>query len=125
MDTFEDDPSYRPEHISLSEWPDLVFVAPATADLLARVAAGLGDSLLTLTVLASRKPTVFAPAMNDRMWSNPIVQRNIRTLRDAGYTLLEPSAGHLACGAYGPGRLPEVPELLAAIDAGLGNPSGS
>jgi phosphopantothenoylcysteine decarboxylase/phosphopantothenate--cysteine ligase len=119
VDTFEDDPSYRPEHISLSEWPDLFFVAPATADVLGRVAAGLGDNLLTLTVLACRKPIVFAPSMNDRMWANPIVQRNIRTLKDAGYRVLEPAAGHLACGSHGPGRLPEVVDLLAAVDAGL------
>ena len=123
VDSFEDDPSYRPEHISLSEWPDIVFVAPATADLLARVAGGFGDSLLTLTILACQKPIIFAPSMNDRMWANPIVQRNIQTLKTAGYGVLEPAAGHLACGAYGPGRLPEVTELLAAVDAGLGEPA--
>jgi phosphopantothenoylcysteine decarboxylase/phosphopantothenate--cysteine ligase len=119
VDAFEDDPSYRPEHISLSEWPDVVLVAPATADLIARVAGGLADGLLTLTILACQKPIIFAPSMNDRMWANPIVQRNIGTLKDSGYRVLEPAAGHLACGSWGPGRLPEPAELMAAVDAAL------
>ena len=69
-DAFEDDPEYRPEHIALSEWPDAVVIAPATADIIARVAAGLGDNLLAVTLIACQKPVVVAPAMNDRMWAN-------------------------------------------------------
>jgi len=115
-DAFEEDPGYTTEHISLSEWGDLLLVAPATADLIGRVAAGLGGDILTLTILASKKPMVFAPAMNDRMWANPIVQENIGKLKGLGYKFLEPKAGHLACGSTGPGRLPETDEMISAID---------
>jgi phosphopantothenoylcysteine synthetase/decarboxylase len=120
VDQFEDDPAYRPDHISLPEWGDIVVIAPATADILGRIAAGLGDNLLVLTLLACQKPVLLAPAMNDRMWNNPIVKENIAKLRRAGYLLLEPGTGHLACGAFGPGRMPEVPEIIAAIDSTLG-----
>jgi len=122
VDSFEDDPSYKPEHISLSEWPDLVVVAPATADFIGRVAAGLGDNLLALTVLACSKPVLFAPAMNDRMWANPIVADNVKRLRSVGYRVLDPAEGHLACGSHGPGRLPEVEEIIAAIGESLKAP---
>ena len=125
VDGFEDDPAYRPEHISLSEWPDVVLAAPATADLIARVAGGFGDNLLVLTILACRKPVVFAPAMNDRMWANPIVQGNLRKLREAGYEVLDPGAGRLACGSVGPGRMPEVEELMAAVDRALAGSAGT
>jgi len=123
VDSFEDDPSYRPEHISLSEWPDAVVIAPATADFIGRVAAGLGDNLLALTVLACAKPVLFAPAMNDRMWANPIVADNLKRLRSVGYRVLEPGEGHLACGSFGPGRMPEVEEILAALDESLKPPA--
>lgn len=117
VDQFEDDPAYKPDHISLPEWGDIFVIAPATADLLGRIAAGLGDNLLVLTVLACEKPVLLAPAMNDRMWANPIVQENVAKLRRAGYQLLEPGTGNLACGSVGPGRMSEVPELIAAIDS--------
>ncbi|MBI4602703.1 MAG: hypothetical protein HY721_12165 [Planctomycetes bacterium] len=119
VDAFEDDPSYRPEHISLPEWADVLCIAPATADTLARIAAGLGDNLLVLTVLACQKPVVIAPSMNDRMWANAVVQENVAKLKRLGHRILEPGAGHLACGAFGPGRMPEPEEIVAAIDAAL------
>jgi len=115
-DTFEDDPSYRPDHISLPEWADVVVVAPATADLIGRVANGLGDNLLAVTLLACKQPVLIAPAMNDRMWDNPIVQRNVSTLREVGYHIVEPESGHLACGSVGPGRLAEPRSIIKAID---------
>ena len=120
-DTFDDDPAYRPEHISLPEWADVVVVAPATADILARIACGLGDSLLTATLLACDKPVLLAPSMNDRMWSNAIVQDNIARLRKFGYGFVEPEEGHLAWGSGGPGRRAESTTLIAAIDAALRN----
>ena len=116
---FDDDAAHRPEHISLPEWADLVIVAPATADILAKIAAGFGDDLLTATLLARAGPVLLAPAMNDRMWANPIVQENIGKLRRHGYHFVEPEEGHLACGSVGPGRLAETDRLLAAIDATL------
>lgn len=117
LDTFEDDPAYRPDHISLPEWADVVIVAPATADILGKIAAGLGDNLLTATLLACTRPVLLAPAMNDRMWQNSIVRENIDKLRRHGYRFVEPEEGHLACGTVGPGRLAETDRLLSAIDA--------
>ncbi len=119
VDAFEDDPAYRPEHISLPEWGDILVIAPATADVIGRIAAGLGDNLLVLTVLACQKPALLAPAMNDRMWANPIVQQNIARLGGLGYRFLEPGTGHLACGSVGPGRMAEPAEIIAAIDSAL------
>ncbi len=121
-DTFEDDPELRPEHISLSEWGEAMVIAPATADLIGRIAAGLGDEILTTTLLAWQRSTVLAPAMNDLMWANPIVKANLEKLRGLGFTVVEPGEGHLACGSVGPGRLAENGRILAALDAALGRP---
>ena len=116
-DAFEDDPAYSPEHISLSEWADLLLVAPATADVLARLAAGMGDDLLTVTALAFEKPVVVAPSMNDRMWKNPLVQANVARLRELlNYHFVEPEEGYLACGSLGPGRLASQEAIIAAVD---------
>src|SRR5262245_24284367 len=125
IDAFEDDPAYRPEHISLPEWADVLCIAPATADVIGRIAGGLGDNLLVLTVLACQKPVIIAPSMNDRMWANPPVQGNVERLRGAGYRVIDPGSGHLACGSVGPGRMPEPEELEAAIDAALGPGRGA
>ncbi len=118
-DTFEDDPESRPEHISLSEWGDVMVLAPATADLIGRVAAGLGDDIVTTTLLAWQRPVVLAPAMNDRMWAHPIVRSNLEKLRGLGYVVVEPEEGHLACGSYGMGRLAEGSRIIAAVDAAI------
>ena len=125
-DIFEDDPAYKGEHISLSQWADLLLIAPATADLIGKLAGGLGGDLLTVTALAFDKPVLFAPAMNDRMWMNPVVQENVSRLQDVlGYRLIDPGEGHLACGSVGPGRLAEVPELISRIDEALQLEPGS
>jgi len=118
-DTFEDDPEYRPEHISLADWGDVMAIAPATADLIGRIAAGLGDDIVTTTLLAWQKPVVLAPAMNDRMWANPIVQANLEKLRGLGFAVVGPDEGRLACGSIGPGRLAENAKIVAAIDEAL------
>lgn len=102
-------------HIQLSRQADLVVVCPATADLLARMAAGLADDLATTLLLATDKPVLAAPAMNVRMWQHAATRRNIATLRSDGVTVLEPDEGAMACGEYGPGRLPEPQAILAAI----------
>ncbi len=115
-DTFDDDPAYRPEHISLAEWADLLVIAPATADLIGKLANGLGDNLLAVTALAFDKPVLVAPAMNDRMWANPAVEDNVARLRDRlGYHIVGPTEGHLACGSVGPGRLVEPDDLILEI----------
>jgi phosphopantothenoylcysteine decarboxylase/phosphopantothenate--cysteine ligase len=118
-DTFEEDPEYRPEHISLSDWGEVMVIAPATADLIGRMACGLGDDILTTTLLAWAKPVVLAPAMNDRMWANPIVGENLAKLRRLGFLVVEPEEGRLACGSFGVGRLAEGGRIVEAIDAAL------
>jgi phosphopantothenoylcysteine decarboxylase/phosphopantothenate--cysteine ligase len=107
-------------HIQLSRQADLVVVCPATADLLARMAAGIADDLATTLLLATDKPVLAVPAMNVRMWQHAATQRNIGTLRGDGVNILDPDEGAMACGEYGPGRLPEPPAILAAIEQALG-----
>ncbi len=106
-------------HIELSRAADLVVVAPATANLLARMAAGLADDLATTLLLATDKKTLVAPAMNLRMWLHPATQRNLATLRAAGVLVCGPDDGAMACGEYGPGRMAEPLAIVAAIEAAL------
>ena len=94
-------------HIQLSRAADLVVVCPATADLMARMAAGIADDLATTLLLATDKPVLAVPAMNVKMWQHEATVRNVATLRAAGVTVLEPDEGAMACGEFGPGRLPE------------------
>lgn len=107
-------------HIQLSRAADLVVVCPATANLLARMAAGLGDDLATTLLLATDKPVLAAPAMNVRMWAHPATRANVQTLRQRGVQVLEPDVGAMACGEYGAGRLPQVAAILQAIAGALG-----
>lgn len=109
-------------HIQLSRQADLVVVAPATADLMAKMAAGMADDLATTLLLATDKPVLCAPAMNVRMWDHPATKRNVATLRADGIAVLEPDEGPMACGEFGPGRLPEPEAIAAAISSAL-NPS--
>lgn len=111
-------------HIQLSRNADLIVVAPATADLLARMAAGIADDLATTLLLATDKPVLAAPSMNVRMWQHPATRRNVATLRGDGVTVLEPDEGAMACGEYGPGRLPEPAAILDAIQAALAPMTG-
>jgi phosphopantothenoylcysteine decarboxylase/phosphopantothenate--cysteine ligase len=104
-------------HIQLSRQAELVVVCPATADLMARMAAGIADDLATTLLLATDKPVLAAPAMNVRMWQHEATLRNVAQLRRDGVTVLEPDAGEMACGEYGPGRLPEPEAILRAIQA--------
>jgi len=108
-------------HIQLSRSADLVVVCPASADLLAKMAAGIADDLATTLLLATDKPVLAAPAMNVRMWEHAATVANIATLKGRGITIVEPDVGAMACGETGPGRLPEVPRLMAAIVASLGS----
>ncbi len=102
-------------HIQLSRQADLVVVCPATADMMAKMAAGIADDLATTLILATDKPVMAVPAMNVRMWQHEATQRNVAWLRQAGVTVIDPDEGAMACGEFGPGRLPEPPEVLAAI----------
>ncbi|WP_294121153.1 bifunctional phosphopantothenoylcysteine decarboxylase/phosphopantothenate--cysteine ligase CoaBC [Sphingomonas sp.] len=103
-------------HIQLSRAADLVVVAPATADLIARMAAGEANDLATTLLLATDKPVVIAPAMNVRMWQHAATQRNIAQLKADGITVLEPDEGPMACGEYGPGRLPEPADIYQRLE---------
>ncbi len=106
-------------HIQLSREADLIVVAPATADLLARMAAGLANDLATTLLLATDKPVLAAPAMNVRMWGHVATQRNVAQLRADGVTVMTPDEGTMACGEFGPGRLPEPEAIVAAIEDAL------
>lgn len=110
-------------HIELSRSADLVVVAPATADLIAKAANGLAGDLASTTLLATDKPVLMAPAMNVRMWLHPATQRNIATLKADGVSFIGPDDGAMACGEFGPGRLAEPEEIFAAIVAQLDGPA--
>ncbi|MBO8127690.1 MAG: bifunctional phosphopantothenoylcysteine decarboxylase/phosphopantothenate--cysteine ligase CoaBC [Peptococcaceae bacterium] len=114
-------PGDGPVHIELAGWGDLLLIAPATANILGKVAGGIADDILTTTIMAFEGPVLFCPAMNSKMYLNPIVQRNIKTLREMGYHIVSPENGHLACGAQGPGRLAGVDAILERA-AGLLKP---
>ena len=106
-------------HIELSRSADLIVVAPATADLMAKMAAGRADDLASTLLLATDTPVLLAPAMNVRMWQHPATQRNLATLRDDGIRFVGPDEGEMACGEHGPGRMAEPEAILAAIRAML------
>ena len=106
-------------HIRLSREADVVLVCPATADLLARMAAGLAGDLASTLLLATDKPVLAVPAMNVRMWQHPATRRNVARLREDGIAILDPAEGPMACGEFGPGRLPEVPDIVNWVAARL------
>ena len=106
-------------HIELAARADLVVVAPATADLLAKAAAGAADDLLTTLLLCAESPVLLAPAMNSAMWSKPAVQRNVAQLAADGLTIIEPKSGWLSCRQHGAGRMAEPDEIVARITAVL------
>lgn len=106
-------------HIELSRSADLVVVCPATANLMAKLAGGLADDLASTALLATDKPVLMAPAMNVRMWEHPATRRNVETLRGWNVTVMEPDEGEMACGEFGPGRLPDPERIADAIEAAL------
>ena len=108
------------EHIAVAQEADLLLVAPATADILAKFATGIADDFLTTMQLAYTGPLVVAPAMNTHMWSHPATRENIQTLRGRGVIVVEPEAGELACGMVGPGRLADIEKIASAADEALG-----
>ena len=107
-------------HIELSRAADLVVVAPATADLMAKMADGHANDLASTLLMATDKRVLIAPAMNVRMWEHPATQRNLATLRGDGILIVGPNEGDMACGEFGPGRMAEVPEIVAAIERRAG-----
>ena len=115
VDTFDRNFSHQVEHISLATRTDLVMIAPATANVCAKLAHGLADDMLTTSVLACRCPKLIAPAMNTNMYENPVTQDNLEILRRYGWDVIEPASGRLACGAVGKGKMPEPEELVQHI----------
>lgn len=110
------DPDGQTQHIALTDEADLAILAPATANSIAKLALGLGDDMVSTTLLALGSPLLVCPAMNTRMWRNPAVQHNLATLRARGAHVLSPGSGNLACGHVGPGRLAEPAEIAAEIE---------
>ncbi len=100
------------KHISLAKKADLFLIVPATANIIGKVANGIADDMLSTTIMATRAPVIFAPAMNDGMYENPIMQNNLDKLKSYGYRIIEPVVGHLACGYEAKGKLPKNEEII-------------
>jgi phosphopantothenoylcysteine decarboxylase/phosphopantothenate--cysteine ligase len=115
-------PSGKPRHIKLAEEADLILVAPATADCIAKIANGFADDALTSTILASTAPVLVAPAMNDKMWNNPFTQENIERLKKNGIRIIQPIKGMLACGYEGMGHLAPLEDIVKAVNEKLSSP---
>ena len=103
------------EHISLARKADLFLIVPATANIIGKVANGIADDMLSTTIMATKAPVIFAPAMNNQMYENPIVQDNIEKLRKYGYHFIEPSIGKLACGYEAKGKLPKTEQIIEDV----------
>lgn len=114
IDQFALPERWQPEHISLAQ-ADVLVVAPATANIIAKMACGIADDLLTSTILATKAPVVVAPAMNSGMWENKATQANVATLMSRGVSVVPPASGELACGTTGRGRMADVADVLAAV----------
>ncbi len=114
-DMFAEPDNWDTEHISLAQKADLFVVAPATANMLGKIAGGVADDMLTTTIMATNAPVLFVPAMNTGMYENPIVQENIIKLKQHGYKIMEPDTGLMACGTSGKGRLPEPQQIIKEI----------
>ena len=117
VDTFERPATWEVEHIALAKRADLFLIAPATANIIGKMACGIADDMLSTTVMATRAPVMIAPAMNTGMWDNPAVQQNLKTLADRGVHVVAPAVGYLACGDNGAGKLEDVEVIVQrAID---------
>ncbi|MGA3067945.1 MAG: bifunctional phosphopantothenoylcysteine decarboxylase/phosphopantothenate--cysteine ligase CoaBC [Tepidisphaeraceae bacterium] len=114
--TFELKESSDPQHIALTERADLMLIAPATANIIAKAAVGLTDDLVSLLICAAACPVVFAPSMNNRMWDNPITRQNVEKLKSLGYPFLGPDSGWLACRNVGAGRMTQPLEIVQEVE---------
>ena len=119
IDTFDRNFEFQVEHVSLAKKADIALVAPASANVIGKLAHGIADDMLTTTLLACKAPLLISPAMNTNMYENPIVQDNLRTLEKYGWKVITPATGYLACGDTGAGKMPEPETLYAHIEAEL------
>lgn len=122
-DIFVEDNEYDPKHVSIADKADIVVIAPATANIIGKLASGIADDALTSIVMASNAPVLIAPAMEERMYTNPITQRNIRVLQEVGYKFLGPEKGRLASGRTGVGRMADTEMIIQSIIDELENKS--
>ena len=111
-DMFDDNFTNEVEHISLAKKADIIIVVPASANIIGKISNGIADDMLSTTIMASKATVIFAPAMNDNMYSNLIVQDNIERLKEYGYKFIEPINGHLACDTVGVGKLANVETII-------------
>ncbi|MFH2138911.1 MAG: flavoprotein [Candidatus Omnitrophota bacterium] len=120
VDMFAEDVPWDPCHISLAERADLVVVVPATANIIAKLAAGICDDIITCVITATKAKTVICPAMNDNMYKHPATQANLKKIREFGYKIIEPVKGKLACGTYGIGHIAPVEAIISGIKKLIG-----
>ena len=118
-DMFEPVAGYNPMHISLAEKIDLLLIAPATADCVSKIAAGICDDILTCTVVSTKAPVLIAPAMNENMYKNKIIQANIRKLKQLGFKFIGPKKGRLVCGTEGIGHVADVAQIVKEVKRAL------
>ena len=116
LDMFDEPACWRPEHIAAADRADVLVIAPCTANVIAKLAHGLADDLLSSTALATRAPVIIAPAMNEKMWDHPATQANVDLLKSRGVTFVDVGTGDLACGYEGRGRLADVQDVMAAVE---------
>ncbi len=119
-DMFQTTAEHRINHVALSEIADIIVIAPATANIIAKIACGIADEMLTTTVLATKAPVIIVPAMHTAMWENPVTQENISKLKSRGFFIIDPAIGRLASGGYGPGRFPDTDMIIGNIKKILG-----
>ena len=122
VDTFDRNFEFQVEHVSMAKQADVVMVAPASANVIGKLAPGLADDMLTTTLLACKCPKIVSPAMNTAMFENPIVQDNLKILEKYGYEVIQPASGYLACGDTGAGKMPEAETLYQYIERTLADP---
>lgn len=115
LDMFDEPRQWLVPHISLAQRADIFLVAPATANIIGKIANGIADDMLSTTVMATKAPVVIAPAMNENMWLNPIVQGNVDKLKKTGYQIIDPEYGPMACGGEGVGRMARVESILSKL----------
>ena len=121
VDMFPEHPQFSMPHISIADWADVVVIAPATANIIAKTVSGIADDLLSTILIAAKCPVIFAPAMNSKMFESRVLQRNIQKLKELGYSIIEPESGYLACGYEGKGRLASIDSILENIQDILPN----
>jgi phosphopantothenoylcysteine decarboxylase/phosphopantothenate--cysteine ligase len=115
LDMYQETETWRPTHISLADWADVLVIAPCTANVMAKLAHGLADDALSATALACQAPLVVAPAMNEKMWDNPATRENLRLLKSRGAVVLDVEQGELACGCEGRGRLAALDMIIESV----------